>query len=388
MWSLHCMNSAIFPSCILSYGGPQSNSMLAIAAVVQYHNSRLEQLYNPKTFNKNDADDDRVIDTTISQPSPFVRRRFIYYTKKLPTFLRNQPSGNLFRALSLGMEIVEVSNEEYNNLFASADNNFIDHIAPMQLQPPIYGDSVWIPQGGACSMALIGTTQLAHEIYNFWYINGNNQPLSVCIPGGTCSTALFVHRAMQAIQASKPQNEKLDIEVVVIPCVGDEGYAQRQMINLNAQVFGSKLNNSNGNDIPTILRPTPKTNAVQTPMSTYRQVGASDTHDYYRFGEPNSNILQTFRELRDDYELVVDLLYGAPSWTILFRHWTSTSSTESGAVTFNPNAPIDGRRIMYVHSGGVEGINSQLLRYKHKNLIDIDEIQLPGRNAQFPSTPS
>jgi 1-aminocyclopropane-1-carboxylate deaminase len=390
------MDSATFPSCIVSYGGPQSNSMLAIAAVVQYHNSHLEQLHNYKSVfdHDDDIDDSRDttdnIDTTITQPSPFVRRRFVYYTKKLPSFLRNQPSGNLFRALSLGMELVEVSNDEYNNLFASADHNFIDHTAPMQIQPPIYGDSVWIPQGGACSMAMIGTARLAQEIHDYWRENGNNQPLSVCIPGGTCSTALFVHRALQNIQASIPKTEKLDIEVVVIPCVGDEGYAQRQMTNLNVQVFGSKVNDNDGNNIPTILRPTPSTNKLRSSISTYGQQGASETNDYYRFGEPNANILQTFRELRDEYDLVVDLLYGAPSWTILFRHWTSIlkleNTTTAATSTFNPNAPIDGRRIMYVHSGGVEGINSQLLRYKHKNLICVDEIQLPGRDAQFPST--
>ena len=90
------------------------------------------------------------------------------------------------------------------------------------------------------------------------------------------------------------------------------------------------------------------------------------------------DLLRTFREFRDEYDILIDLLYGAPCWTILFRHWTSsivsstitavpnTTSTTTTTTNhqFNPLAPLDGRRVMYVHSGGVEGINSQLLRYK------------------------
>ena len=380
------MNSTTFPSCIVSYGGPQSNSMLAIAAVVQYHNTQLQHVYGNSSTSPPESND-----------GSWSRRRFIYYTKKLPSFLRNQPSGNLFRALLLGMEIVEVSNEQYNNLFASAEQNFIDNVAPMQLQPPVFGDSVWIPQGGACGMAVSGTERMAQEIYDYWSVHGNKQPLSVCIPGGTCSTALFVHSALQVIQASKQIQERLDIEVVAIPCVGDEIYAQRQMINLNVQVFGDKTNNEQyRNNIPTILRPTPMNVGSMAKPRRHDNSTGTNHHDYYRFGEPNMDLLRTFREFRDEYDILIDLLYGAPCWTILFRHWTSsivsstitavpnTTSTTTTTTNhkFNPLAPLDGRRVMYVHSGGVEGINSQLLRYKHQNLIGIDEIQLPGRNTQ------
>ena len=45
------------------------------------------------------------------------QRRFVYFTKNLPRFLRKQPSGNLFRAQILGMELIELSNNEYNDLF-------------------------------------------------------------------------------------------------------------------------------------------------------------------------------------------------------------------------------------------------------------------------------
>lgn len=361
MLALHCLHSEQFPSCIVSYGGPQSNSMLALAAVVHYHNSRAFPGLDTETAISRDP----------LRPESVSRTRFVYYTKKLPRFLRNQPSGNLFRALSLGMELVELSNDEYQNLLAISERS-VD-TAPSQLAPPIYGDSVWIPQGGACSLAVRGTERLADEIYEFWLSQGANQPLSVCLPGGTCSTALLVHRALQQRKerARKEGTEPLDIEVVVIPCVGDDSYARRQMLHLNEYVLGSSI--AREDSLPAILKPIPDDFLTSGLISNI----SNDT-DYFRFGEPDARILQTFRELRDEYDLVVDLLYGAAAWTLLLRHWTSSSPSP---MQFDPDAPINGRRVMYVHSGGLEGINSQLLRYKYKNLLDMEEIQLPGRNA-------
>lgn len=93
MLSLQALDPSTFPSCVVSHGGPQSNAMVAIAAVVRYQNERLG----------------------LSPIDPQCRR-FVYYTKKLPRFLRKTPSGNLFRATSLGTEIVELSVTEYNGM--------------------------------------------------------------------------------------------------------------------------------------------------------------------------------------------------------------------------------------------------------------------------------
>jgi hypothetical protein len=37
---------------------------------------------------------------------------------------------------------------------------------------------------------------------------------------------------------------------------------------------------------------------------------------------------------------------------------------------------------MYVHSGGLEGINSQLLRYKYEGMVEIEDVQLPGKASK------
>jgi 1-aminocyclopropane-1-carboxylate deaminase len=300
-----------FPQCVVSHGGPQSNAMVSIAAVVHFQNQDLKE---------NDP----------------TRKRFVYYTKNLPRFLKNQPSGNLFRATALGMELVEVTPQEYNQIFGGDNSSGGPPRAPPGLEPPVPGNSLFVPQGGAFEGALAGTRLLGQEIVDFWT---NDRPLAVCIPGGTCSTAALLHRAI--LQAKKPSQ---DIQVVVIPCVGDQGYAMRQMMSLTSHM-------SPDYGIPKVLSPG-------------RQA------DYFRFGEPHIRILETWRELQDEHQVDVDLLYGAPSWSILFRHWRTVS---------DPECAIAGRQIMYVNTGGLEGISTQLLRYKHKELVNDDEIQLPGR---------
>jgi 1-aminocyclopropane-1-carboxylate deaminase/D-cysteine desulfhydrase-like pyridoxal-dependent ACC family enzyme len=63
-----------FPKVVVSYGGAQSNSMLAIAKVV--------------------ANSDH--------------GKFLYLTKALPKFLKNTPNGNLKVAISLGMQVIHI----------------------------------------------------------------------------------------------------------------------------------------------------------------------------------------------------------------------------------------------------------------------------------------
>lgn len=128
-----------FPEALVSYGGPQSNAMLALAAIVASKNESTK--HNSK------------------------KKRFIYYTKKLPRYLRKQPNGNLLRAQSLGMEIIELPNNQYQQLFGGPNGGSI--MPPAELEPPST-DSIWIPQGGAFQAAAPGTKRLAKEISLFW----------------------------------------------------------------------------------------------------------------------------------------------------------------------------------------------------------------------------
>ena len=150
-------------------------------------------------------------------------------------------------------------------------------------------------------------------------------------------------------------------------------YARRQMMALNAQLNGDEPDsNEEVEDIPAVLSPAPR----NTPRQSAKQ------YDYFTFGDPHIDILNTFREMQDEHGIVLDLLYGAPAWTILLRHLRQRSGSAVPTQSSDPETLLDGREIMYVHSGGCEGINTQLLRYRYKNLVDMDEIQLPGRSTR------
>ena len=74
---LYLSRKKLFPSLIASYGGPQSNSMLAIAKVASISSGQ---------------------------------SKFFYFLKPLPKFLKNAPTGNLKAALNLGMQVKDDRN--------------------------------------------------------------------------------------------------------------------------------------------------------------------------------------------------------------------------------------------------------------------------------------
>jgi len=205
---------------------------------------------------------------------------------------------------------------------------------------------------------------MAQEIIDYWAVQGRGLPLSVCVPGGTCTTAMLLSREIESIlnggskhdTSSKP----LDIQVVVIPCVGDDLYAKRQMENLN-MIIESPTGATYPISLPKILLP--------------RKVEGKGkaSSGYFVFGEPASPILETFLEMKEEYGVYLDLLYGSPAWTLLLQKWNSDLYNKQ--ITNDDDCPLKGRQIMYVHSGGLEGISSQLTRYKHKGLVDSREIQ-------------
>mmetsp|Transcript_15573 Transcript_15573/g.32504 ORF Transcript_15573/g.32504 Transcript_15573/m.32504 type:complete len:371 (-) Transcript_15573:154-1266(-) len=281
------------------------------------------------------------------------KKRFIYYTKAIPRYLRKYPNGNFLRALALGIEIRTLSHSEYNRLFGGLHGGSV--MAPADLEVPVPGKSLWMPQGGACSLAQPGSDNLAREIIDYWATNGKNMPLAICVPGGTCTTALLLHRSINQIMAERVKHAELesplDVRVVVIPCVGDDEYALRQMRSLDKSMGGlGRLE-----DVPDVLRPR---SDVEYGSARRRSGG------YFTFGEPAKAILQCFDEM-NEAGLFLDLLYGAPAWSLLLQHWRSRDL----------DCPIAGRQVMYVHSGGLEGIASQMTRYKHKGLLDTRTIQ-------------
>lgn len=396
-----------FPQIVVSYGGPQSNAMLALAAVVYSKNHPQTDLHQDEEENDSfpsleewDATQEEVVDETYKRvqqklsnnyhnsqqtDEKNIRRRhkfpinqkmrFIYYTKKLPRYLRKQPNGNLLRALSLGMELQELSHAQYQDFFGNGAPS-----PPYSLLPPpsLTSPPLWVPQGAACTLAIPGAKQLAMEIIEFWQgqlrkqFNSEITPISlaVCIPAGTCTTATFtsleLHRLLQ-----QQQSPIMDIQVVIIPCIGDAVYAEKQMMNLFQQYKSFYQDDGNVDEycreehLPKILEPITKYASKKK----------------FIFGEPCKELWDTYCEMKEQHDVHIDLLYGAPAWNILLQHISKLqqeivfSNNDNEDNYEQTTSPIDGRRIMYVHSGGLEGIASQMTRYVHKGIIDPKQMQ-------------
>ncbi|MFA6137963.1 MAG: pyridoxal-phosphate dependent enzyme [Sulfurimonas sp.] len=128
---------------IISYGGTQSNAMLAIAAMCR----------------------DK-------------KWEFRYFTKPLSALQKEQNEGNFFHAITLGMQHVEIQEEYYKEYISSLRVNLDEK-------------SYLIDQGGADRSAKEGLEVLAYEIRE-----ANLNLKSLATPSGTGTTALFLALAL------------------------------------------------------------------------------------------------------------------------------------------------------------------------------------------------
>lgn len=165
---------------IISYGGTQSNAMLAIAALCK----------------KKDW-------------------KFIYYTKPLSETQKTKNHGNFHHSLSLGMQHIEIDQEYYKEFISS-------------LRVNLDTKTFVIDQGGADESAKKGLEELAKEIRQMNLESESLDTLSAterklsCVkslatPSGTGTTALYLALAL-------PQ-----FRIYTTPCVGDADYLKQQM---------------------------------------------------------------------------------------------------------------------------------------------------------------
>lgn len=128
---------------IISYGGTQSNAMLAIASMCKTKGWE-----------------------------------FIYYTKPISRIQKELKDGNYFHALSMGMNHVVIEEDKYRDFISSIRFN-------------LYEKTYLIDQGGAVIEAKEGLRVLADEI-----IKQNPHTKSLATPSGTGTTALFLALAL------------------------------------------------------------------------------------------------------------------------------------------------------------------------------------------------
>jgi len=232
---------------IISYGGTQSNAMLAISAMCKAKGWE-----------------------------------FIYYTKPISTVQKEQSSGNFFNACNLGMKHIEIPYENYKDFIASIRLNLDEK-------------TFIIDQGGAVDEAKEGLEVLAKELRD-----ANLESKVLATPSGTGTTALFLALALP------------EFKIYTTPCIGDVEYLKEQM---------QALANIPANLI--ILKPKKK----------------------YHFAKLYPEFYEMYKKLLDA-GIEFDLLY-APSMWIALQEQTD-------------------EKITYIHSGGVSGNESMLLRYKKK----------------------
>jgi len=154
---------------LISYGGTQSNAMLALAA-----------LCKRKGWN------------------------FIYYTKPLSQMQKESLLGNYAQALRLGMQHREIEHPLYRDFIASLRLNLDEN-------------SFIVDQGGAIKEAKEGLEVLANELKEQLK---NEEVDALATPSGTGTTAYFLAKALP------------EYKVYTTPCVGDETYLREQMSTL------------------------------------------------------------------------------------------------------------------------------------------------------------
>lgn len=264
---------------VRSYGGLQSNSMLAIAAISNYH-----------------------------------KCRFTYYTRKVNDLERYKGKGNYGAAINYGMNHVELSNAEYDDIVNVYRN-----------RKDIDDNVEWIPQGGAYKDAFKGVQQLIKELVDFTNQQEKKCKWKLLIASGTGTTALFAARAVNLIQEH-------NLEVIAFPCCGSKEYLKEQMIELDEKTGSYGV-------FPKIL-----------PII----VGESKRV----FGKPVKDHYVIWSELLKNTGILFDLIYAPRAFELLNESFKNDKEYWDEDV-----------QIIYYHCGGLEGNDTQLERYRYSNLI-------------------
>jgi len=154
---------------VISYGGIQSNAMLALAAICKHK-----------------------------------EWQFTYYTKKISPIVKAQEYGNYYEALSLGMEVVELQYDMYKEYISS-------------LRLSLDENTLLIDQGGADTDAKEGLEVLALEIREQFKQKEFSHIKAISTPSGTGTTALYLALSLP------------EYTIYTVPCIGDSEYLKVQM---------------------------------------------------------------------------------------------------------------------------------------------------------------
>jgi len=205
---------------------------------------------------------------------------FVYYTNHIPKILKQNPEGNFLKALQNGANIIEteLSGEKLIKFVKSLKDK----------------ETLIIEEGGRVKESEFGIKILAEEV-NEYALKHN---LKIFLPSGTGTTAYFL-------------SKHVNVEVLTVPCVGDENYLKKQFKWLG------------GGKIPTILKPRKK----------------------YHFGKLYPDLYNLWKELKNS-GIEFDLLYDPIGWDTMLYYGL--------------------KDVLYIHQGGILGNPTMIKRYERK----------------------
>ena len=227
--------------------------------------------------------------------------RFRFYVDHIASYLVENPIGNYRAALENGAEIIDLSLCEDRN-----DRDSLTYLQQCVL--PGHLDQLFIPEGGRCLYAEHGVRQLADEII-MWKQQQGLSVLSVFLPSGTGTTALFLQKSFVELDPS--------ISVYTCAVVGGDEYLRKQFLELAPNIAYH----------PAIL----------------------PSRKRYHFGKLYSEFFRMWLQLKET-GIEFELLYDPLGWLVL-QDYLKTNS---------------GEKILYIHQGGLLGNQSMLPRYKRK----------------------
>ncbi|MDH4199168.1 MAG: 1-aminocyclopropane-1-carboxylate deaminase [Spirochaetia bacterium] len=161
--------------------------------------------------------------------------------------------------------------------------------------------TITIPMGGQCLEAEEGMNLLAEELQSQTR-EMNISSFDIFVSSGTGTTALYLARNLPGVR------------VFTVPCVGSRKYLMEQMQSLHG--------------IPDNLH------ILEPPLKI-------------KFAQPHRDLLEVYLGLQKN-GLEIDLIYDAAAWLCIKQ-----------------NLPVfQNKNLLFVHSGGIHGNESQLKRYR------------------------
>ncbi|GAD79127.1 hypothetical protein VEZ01S_08_01630 [Vibrio ezurae NBRC 102218] len=214
---------------LIGYGSIQANSLYSLAALCKIKKWKLE-----------------------------------FYVHRIPSWLKEKPTGNYRGALELGAQIFECHDDK--QLPISPEQ----YIRTIRQPEP---NCLVVPEGGRSPIAEKGIQALANELLDWTRFKPKHQ-FAIALPSGTGTTALYLHKHLKAHQ----------IPVLTCACVGGETYLREQWQELGET-----------DDVPTILH------------ADYK----------HHFGKLYQDEYTLWQELGKNTNVEFDLLYDPYMWQCL-----------------------------------------------------------------------